>query len=96
MSFWCSVDLIHVSGKKGKTAVRTTLEGTIDGLVDMLLLSKCNVLVGTYSSSFSDAAQSIGGMYYLMVGQEIEKIDGVQQGKEIEERKKEQVKEIFQ
>jgi hypothetical protein len=45
----------NISNRKTFDA-RNLLDGVIDGVVDFLLISKCEMIIGTYYSSFSDEA----------------------------------------
>jgi hypothetical protein len=46
---------------------RVDLSGVREGLVDMLLLSRCSAIIGTHGSSFSGTAALAGGSVILMV-----------------------------
>lgn len=50
---------------------RSTVAGIQQALVDVLLLSECPVLIGTYYSSYSETAKLIGWPYYIQVTSEI-------------------------
>lgn len=47
---------------EGKTFGRDSKDGMEDALVDLLSLSKCNRIAGSYSSSFSETAARFGGI----------------------------------
>ena len=46
---------------------RGSVEGIQAALVDIILLSSCPVLVGTFYSSYSETAKLLGGAYYVQV-----------------------------
>lgn len=46
---------------------RDKVEGIQQALAEVLLLSSCPVLVGTYYSSYSETAKLIGWPYYIQV-----------------------------
>ncbi|KAK9809849.1 hypothetical protein WJX72_000335 [[Myrmecia] bisecta] len=71
-------DKVFTYRKDWKSAHRDNLAGMLHGLADLMLLSQCKVILGTYSSSFTDAAVALGGHpYYIMVGEQLEKQEAV-------------------
>lgn len=53
---------------------RSTVAGIQQALVDVLLLSECPILVGTYYSSYSETAKLIGWPYYIQIGRELKAV----------------------
>jgi hypothetical protein len=54
----------HFPGRvtvRGKDFARTRTRGVQDALVDLLVLSKCHLILGSYWSSFSQTASEMGG-----------------------------------
>ena len=47
---------------------RSDLAGLEEGIMDMMLLSKCPILIGTYFSTYSLSAWHIGGAYFYQMG----------------------------
>lgn len=50
-----------------KEAKRNSKDGIIDGLIDMYMLSKCNVVYGSFYSSFSEFAKIIGNNKLIVI-----------------------------
>lgn len=50
---------------------RSTVAGIQQALVDVLLLSECPILIGTYYSSYSETAKLIGWPYYIQIGSDL-------------------------
>ena len=46
---------------------RGSVQGEQEALVDMLLLGSCPALLGTFYSSFSEAARHLGGAFFMQV-----------------------------
>ena len=44
---------------------RSSVEGIQQAMVDVMLLSSCPVLIGTYYSSYSETAKLIGRPFYI-------------------------------
>lgn len=57
----------RVFQKEKRLNNRTEIGGIREGLVDMLLLSQCDSIIGTFGSSFSAIAGLFGGRPVLMV-----------------------------
>lgn len=53
-------------------AMRSNVAGTAEAVVDLWLLSKARMLVGTVGSSFSQTSKLMGGPFFLSVGVEFE------------------------
>lgn len=53
--------------KNGNLYTRGTVEGIQAALADVILLSSCPILVGTFFSSYSETAKLIGGAFYVQV-----------------------------
>ena len=53
-------------------AMRSNVAGTAEAIVDLWLLSKARMRVGTVGSSFSQTSKLMGGPYFLSVGVEFE------------------------
>jgi hypothetical protein len=51
-----------------KVFARDKAEGARDALVDLLILSKCRLILGSYWSSFTDMAADLGGAQVEVVG----------------------------
>jgi hypothetical protein len=51
-----------------KVFARDQAQGVRDALVDLLVLSKCPLILGSYWSSFTDAAAELGGARLEIVG----------------------------
>jgi hypothetical protein len=51
---------------------RNDLAGIMEAVVDLHMLSQCQVLVGTVGSSYSQAAKMWGGPFFITVGAEYE------------------------
>jgi hypothetical protein len=47
---------------RGKDLARNRTAGVQDALVDLLVLSKCSLILGSYWSSFSQTAAEMGGV----------------------------------
>lgn len=53
--------------KAGEAWTRSSTEGIQAALADILLLSSCPVLVGTFYSSYSETAKLMGKGFYVQV-----------------------------
>lgn len=63
--------------KAGEAWTRSSTEGIQAALADILLLSSCPVLVGTFYSSYSETAKLMGKGFYVQVGGELGKQQAV-------------------
>jgi hypothetical protein len=53
---------------KPKVFARDKAEGVRDALVDLLILSQCRLILGSYWSSFTDMAADLGGADVEIIG----------------------------
>ena len=57
-----------IVSNENRTLRRDSLDGMYDALLDLFCLSACKKIIGSYCSSFTDTAASLGGIEKLIAG----------------------------
>lgn len=58
----------RIVSNENRTLRRDSLEGMYDALLDLYCLASCKKIIGSYCSSFTDTAASLGGIPKLIAG----------------------------
>ena len=58
----------RIVSNENRTLRRDSLDGMYDALLDLFCLAACKKIIGSYCSSFTDTAASLGGIPKLIAG----------------------------
>lgn len=58
----------RIISNENRTLSRDSLDGMYDALLDLYCLASCQKIIGSYCSSFTDTAASLGGIPKLIAG----------------------------
>jgi hypothetical protein len=58
----------RIVSNENRTLRRDSLDGMYDALLDLYCLAACKKIIGSYFSSFTDTAASLGGIPKLIAG----------------------------